>query len=659
MSTRSVSDTFWHDLAKRNDPRAFQNLEGKIEEIRKKNGTCSFDLQDSKGRTPLHIAVRQGNTHAVRFFLSQKANFSIPDNTHRTAPEYLTGKLELASLFLDHYKNLIWNSNSDPYALSIPTNYPIRPLSPAQLSSALKKMLPSPISLPSTPFLYRKGTNDFGRQVERLLLRSPTELAPTAQNFYLNNIDNIIVNIREIGKKEGFSVEMTHGPYYPRDCLIFGRERIIKAFSSDPSIVQKSIDRALSLAIYLDRTGGFKTHIQAFNGCIGANMRSQSSAMQDRVLDSATSVPIYIEGGNVLRLTDAQGGEKVLVGEYHLYQTLCQLRLEKYFDKHPCSINSELTDEKIRKGAEEMYALGLLILGDDANKKSGFLSREDIEHLFPIYLDKLANISTTLKTVAIEEKRILPFDSHKIDMAEVKPLVAKYLAQKEAARAYLAQILEVPPENLHFISQWDYHLDAFLQPGPRGTLLMPDPSFVINFLSTLRQAGQSLGLSYLDTLIIDRLRTAMQLVEKELGSLLQQVKQEVKAAGFTVLPSPGCIYDLHLQLDNYTRHVHFLNALTGWGKDHYYYITLGAQVGPTLGNVFMRFFELFLKQYEPNLKVYYVGENPQKPGDFTQAMELWNQVKNTQEGPTWIPGAEAGVHCLTFELETQDHKDNP
>ena len=54
---------------------------------------------------------------------------------------------------------------------------------------------------------------------------------------------------------------------------------------------------------------------------------------QDAAQAQSVTVTGFLEGGNVLRLTNAQGVEKVLVGEYHLYQMLCQLRLEDYFDK--------------------------------------------------------------------------------------------------------------------------------------------------------------------------------------------------------------------------------------------------------------------------------------------------------------------------------------
>ena len=61
----------------------------------------------------------------------------------------------------------------------------------------------------------------------------------------------------------------------------------------------------------------------------------------------------------------------------------------------------------------------------------------------------------------------------------------------------------------------------------------------------------------------------------------------------------------------------------------------GQKWGLRWGIFSSRINELFLRQHEPNLKVYYVGENPQKKGDFAQAMEMWNQVENKGPG---LPG---------------------
>jgi hypothetical protein len=64
---------------------------------------------------------------------------------------------------------------------------------------------------------------------------------------------------------------------------------------------------------------------------------------------------------------------------------------------------------------------------------------------------------------------------------------------------------------------------------------------------------------------------------------------------------------------------------------------------------------MFLQQYEPNIKVYFIGENPQKKGDFGEAMTFWNQVEIKNGILERIFGVMAGPHCLTFEDETEDH----
>ena len=234
-------------------------------------------------------------------------------------------------------------------------------------------------------------------------------------------------------------------------------------------------------------------------------------------------------------------------------------------------------------------------------------------------------------------------------------MLQNILLRKKKCKEYVAQILEIPPHDLHFISQWDYHLDTFIQSGPRGSLFVPDLGYSKEIVSHLELYWSQYGLTAHDGLVLQRYVSQAKLLEKELGPLLQKVKNELQEADFFVIPSPACYYDVHMHENNYTRHVRFLNAVTGWGNGHYYYITLGAKVGPSLGSIFMKIQEEFLKQYEPNIKVYFVGEDPQQKGDFEQAMALLNQVKNVSEKTKWRQGPNAGVHCLTFEMETEDH----
>jgi hypothetical protein len=50
--------------------------------------------------------------------------------------------------------------------------------------------------------------------------------------------------------------------------------------------------------------------------------------------------------------------------------------------------------------------------------------------------------------------------------------------------------------------------------------------------------------------------------------------------------------------------------------------------------------------YVPTIRVYYVGKDPDNQEDFSQAMSWQKEEK------------QAGVHCFTFELETEEHLDS-
>ena len=69
--------------------------------------------------------------------------------------------------------------------------------------------------------------------------------------------------------------------------------------------------------------------------------------------------------------------------------------------------------------------------------------------------------------------------------------------------------------------------------------------------------------------MLQRYIAGMSVMAAQLGPLLEEVKTELRTAGFTVVPSPSNIYDSHIRLTDYTRHVRFLNGISGWGKDHY------------------------------------------------------------------------------------------
>lgn len=645
MNAQPVFHDYWHKLAANyKQPSTYQKLEERIEEIRQKYGVCSFDLQDRQRRTPLHVAVLSDNKAAISFFLDKDARFDITDDQGNTPIDYAMESSGMFSLFFDRFSQLIYKRNLDPYAILLHQTF--SPSAANLSTSILKKMLLPPISLPSKPFRYAAHSHDFGRKIKHLLLLKPGE---GNLGSMLRKADSIFQNIVDIANTEGIKVNRPRKFYYPRDHILMGKEGPQCVDFPSSEITKIAYARTNSFFIYFEKNS-LLTFNAAFKPILGQGISNQESAFLDlSYLQRARTA--YIEGGNHFRLTNASGKEKILIGEYHLYHILCQLRLSKYFETHPPSDNIPLSDEQILQGAEEMYALDLLRLGEGKDKKSGFLSTEAIEDAIASAQD---NKAFSIRKAAIDKGLIRSFQAEEVDLEEARPVVTNYLRQKEGAKAYLAELFGVSQDDLHFIPQLEYHLDVFLQPGPRGSLFIPDFSYTKHILKKLAEQAANLGLNMQDSIMIQRYMLGMISCE-EAKPLLEAVKKEVIVAGFIPIPAPCSFYDFQLQMDNPSRHVRFLNGVTGWNKDHYYYITLGAQVGPRLGQVFMKIYELFLQQYEPSIKVHYVGENPQQKGDFTPAMQLWNQVESAADNSIKEIGAGAGVHCFTCELETESH----
>lgn len=58
----------------------------------------------------------------------------------------------------------------------------------------------------------------------------------------------------------------------------------------------------------------------------------------------------------------------------------------------------------------------------------------------------------------------------------------------------------------------------------------------------------------------------------------------------------------------------------------------------------MDIFEKFMRTYQEDLDVFYVGHDPDNPTDFTESMRWSNYL-----------GAQFGVHCLSKPTKTQAH----
>jgi hypothetical protein len=709
LFNKPSAEEYWHYMAKhRSAEKDYQNqknLEERIEQIRQKLGNCSFDGQSSDLLlTPLHVAVLSGNQPAIRFLLDKGAKVDIKDSFGKTAIHYARllnpdlypifkenlglsdEKESSANNPSNYFQTLIKDLYSftpspspdpsfiaskieesvymgkqigcavDPFSpnfTSPPLSF-LQPPSPSQIEAFIQKTIYPPVDLDKLPsvFKYDGTTNDFGIIIKQLLFCS----IPKEDSELPLVIGTIIANMKVIAAHEEFDLVIANESYFLRDHFLKDKNGKIKVMGCPMSdehkkLIQQALERGTSKIAYFEESPTYTTHYQCFAGTGGSTLQTKPLALS--TYSNISRISLYIEGGNLLTLTNAKGQRKVLIGKDHLAQIHAQLRLEKHFEKNPPKdYTDELSKERIQEVAEEMYAMGLISFDFGKGRKTGFLSSQEINKILSAFHFEEER-KLRFREVAIKQGAI-PFQWNDKFVQEVEPAVRKYLAQRSKVFDYLSSILDVPPENIHFITQFAYHLDVFIKSGPKGSLFIQDFGYCIHVLEKIQKKQDFLAFTVQECIMVGRyLDTAKDLQEKA-GPSLQQTKKELEQAGFIVIPTPGLFYDQDFYPAAPSYHLNFLNGISGWSpkQEHYFYITTGAQVGKHLSSLLSKLFTKSLQQYEPNLKVYFVGENPEKSGDFSRAMNLWNQVKKKgklERGPM------GGIHCLSFEQSAENN----
>ncbi len=482
-------------------------------------------------------------------------------------------------------------------------------------SQAMSSVSPVPGLLNSLDSGVSPTTNDFAQPLCKL------RFAGCAYGYKYQ--DALIKNVAAVALKEGFKLNLSPHPSYVRD-YFFHLNGKIKMSSSSVN-VSEALDRGSSKNLYFSEIGTARTKQLSISGDCGESLKYHSGAKKDYIECYGTTpeeLPFFLEGGNVFILTNSQGVRKILVGKNSLAQIHAQLRLDGAFKD--LAVQEDLTDEQVIAGAEEMYAMKFLCFG----KRTGFIPIKETG----IY--KARRDVPSYRKESILTGLCQPFESKNVDIAKAKPFVAKFLAQKAAIPKLLEKHFQ---GEVHFIPSVGYHLDTFMMPGPAGSIFLQDFEACKKVLNSIKQESK---LTYHDQYMLENYLKAAEILEKDLGGLLAAARAELEKAGFTVIGTPGNFLDYRTYDTRSTpgRHIHFLNAISGRNERHPYLITMGAKVGDHLGIYLMQAFEKFLKCYQPDLVVHFVGYNPENPTDFSLAMV----------GAAAFAG---GIHCMSFEEE--------
>lgn len=665
LFAHSSVEEYWHYIARqKTSPNFFEKYATALAEKIRQLGRNSLNRQAAVTKwTPLHVAILSKNPFAIRFFIQNKARVDLPDWKGNTFLDLYQSQLkqsvlelakELWAPMIESAKEI--GGDVDPFDPKLQLDE----FSPQFCSfdstrSFIRRILPPPMSLPRGDFTYSATTNDWGTELRKLLFcRQPANLSELpARTEY------IIQGMHRVAQEEGFDITTTAYTYYPRDQFIKhpSGKNLVLGFSpiQDSPSIRQSIACGCSKTAWFGEGAAYQTRLQCFPGRMGPSLEMKPYALQDRRLlgSSLSSTSLYIEGGNLLTVTNSKGERKVLIGEMHRAQLHVQMRLEGMFEEGcPAHYGQDTPDDLVKKTAEEMYAMGLISIG--AENQTGFLSFEKAnESTIAFYYAQDKSLS--FRDVAIKKGFIKEVNWTPALVEEVRPAVRNYLFQKDEQLVHLSSVLGVSPNDILFVPNIFYHLDVGIKSGPKGSLFVQDFSACRQILEVIQENFVPLGLSSRESRMVARYLDTARILEEKLGSSCLQTKDLLEKAGFIVIPTPGLFIDQDYAPGVRTYHLNFLNSISGWSEKNRrdFFITTGIQVGERLSPLLMELFAQFLKQYSPNVEVHFVGENPAKRGDFSQAMELWNQL---QKNGQFVRGILAGIHCLSYELAAENHR---
>lgn len=625
---------YWHYIVKNYQKRAFYDnreaIDKKIQEIAQKIGENSFERKDVCGLTPLHVAVLTGNREGVRFLLGKGASTLIKDDFNCTPYDYAKSyHQEILALF-------------PPVELLAPVE--------KEIIDIFEKWH---VPIDPSPCEYKQHTQDFGVEIQEVLISGTYKRflneESVKKGYAIQGklaLDIVFDHMEEVLKDLGVVVKRTYYPYAARDHFLKSTNGEVKMLPQ-PENLEKSLDRARSLNFYFNKVGYTRSPYPFLKGFTGATstLRDRSAQEQKEIFSKPVEMSGYMEGGNTFIVTNQKGDPQLLMGREHFYTTLNYRRMIK--SDHPSFQVENFSKEKICKVAEKMYAQGILKINGsiclmDSEKIKEFFNDDAVQGLASKSVEGKGH---TFLTLAIDKGLVKRFSLDESQIEECRASVTNYLMKKQIAKSYISNGLNVNPDNIQLLPQVMYHLDLFIKPGPKRSFFVQDFSMNIEIIKKLIDKAEVLNLNLDDKQLLLRYLSVSIKMNEDLSPLLKEAGCRIEQAGLKVIPMPGIFFDIPTQMNGFN--FNFMNALSGWSKktQRYYYITAGIQVGNQLGGIFMEMLTKFLKSYESNMDVIFIGSPKENRKDFSKAMLLWNDGQIL-----------AGPHCYSFETKTASHE---
>lgn len=649
--TSKEARVFWHFVVNTYHESSVyspQTITQRTLAIIKKIGNNSFQLQDDQYKmTPLHVAAITGNKIGIHFLFSQYVDAEIKDCFGKKASDYVRiYHPELITSFSDAGIS----RNLD----AIMTDF-------YRKSHWIVKL--SPLQKP-----YRQHTQDFGVEITSLLVASPMDKTIQGKKqVNLNTIHDISLICSKLGIKV---VACKHDVnFYPRDRWVRSiAGDLVEPYIHLDSFVNKLPSSASSAAGMSPaehhalmeqyeslKATAIKTHMQALDSADKQANRFKTNAASlttSSFLASSTGdVSItrkfnelmreidvfeiefgktslrkkgsfHFDGGNVFISTNSEGKPQALLGRAH-YLSNCMLArsvpslFESWVDlkmRHSqAGKTKEAQIDKMRSGFKRS------LLPDDL--------QQELATLYSLEVTGLSKGSTKELALACREH------------------VIEFMLQKKLCQSASANAFDLSSDDLHYISQADYHLDTFMKPGPNHSIFLQDYRLSLEVLLHLKSHAKELEFTKTDLFLLEGYIQTASRLNAEIGPLLNTIRQEIERAKFTVLSTPAIfIYESQENPEN-AHCINFINGLSGWSSkiSAFYYITMGCQTGDRLGKSLRESFSIFLKQYVPDIKVHFTGRDPKNLDDFSETM-YWAKTPS-----------HAGLHCFTFEIDTKSY----
>ncbi|MBN9377936.1 MAG: hypothetical protein BGO14_00440 [Chlamydiales bacterium 38-26] len=626
---RAQEGIYWHHVVKNHKTEDFYKKNSqKINELIKKIGISSLEKADVRGLTPLHVAVICGNQAGARFLLNRGVKVNPQDSSQSTAIDYAQ---QFCPKLLSYFPHL---SGSKVFEILGPI-----------LKAARIPLIPG-------DFVYKKYTEDFGRAIEELYVSKDLR-----ETHGIGRVRDIFENLEQHAMRLGFRIKRSSFDYPVRDHFfrhVKSGDVLLEIPSpADNPSIALSVDRAHSEALYFGKKGFALTQNPFFKVGIGKTQKVSLVALEDvknfHQVTHLKHVSSHLEGGNVIMLSNAKGNPIALVSRDHFYSTISLHRINKKFDDlypmmkiHVEKIKQTMTNAKVLKVAEQMYAQGMVI----QEGHSAFIEYAKVVALSQQESSEQEDTSfENFRDRAIKKGFIQPFNKKGASIHEFKELTSKYLFQKYLTRTIMARELGLEAEELCFIKPLHYHLDTFIKPGPKGSAFVADFALSANLIDALLKNDEGLEWSEEDKRHLQIYLETARKMDKEFQTLIKDIHKKLVKVDITPIPTPGLFF-YEDKTSQETFNINFMNALSGWSKNtkNYYFITTGAEVGQKVGRILMDTFHVFLDFYQPGIEVYYVGKDDQ--GKYKEPMELWNK-----------DNSQSGLHCFTFESATQDHEE--